>query len=328
MEDEVTLMKNYVFDDIEIEFIDDIQLYEYVTKDPSECDNNTCNNPTQVLLRENNNDVEKRNEKLVELRCHLCNQTFDSRRKLATHMFAHYSIKFQCQECDKKFANSKDLTEHIKEHGTSEIIGENELATSDKIEKPKFLQILFDCRWCPLKFKTSSALESHVSITHILLSCNKCDATFRSQADIEMHSILHEEISECKTYDLTMDSDEEMQENKSIIQKTRSKETEVLPDKAIQNSGPNTQLCPICGHNFDNLQHLQQHEEEVHFQIRPFACLGCQMSFARVKAFSEHFRARRHMGNSKCNLCQEEFLVSSKLIDHVRDNHCNKIVKL
>lgn len=287
MEDEVTLMKNFVFDDIDIEFIDDVTLYEYVTKDPNPgCSSNP--NQTVQLIESKKNDTVVQNTKQTQShelnKCHVCNKIFKTKTYLTSHMLSHYNIYFECETCKERFPSSDKLSDHMLTH----------------------LDI-FNCKWCCLKFITEQELKEHAT-THSQLVCKICSIIFSSQVDLAQHaSIQHKPIQECVTLDLTGDSDEEILED--------------LPENAVRENGPNTLLCQICGFKFNEKHHLERHENEVHNEVRPFKCVGCQMSFGRVKTFLEHFKSRSHEGSCKCNLCECEFYESYELIDHVKNKH-------
>ncbi|KAI6660343.1 Zinc finger protein 2-like [Oopsacas minuta] len=49
--------------------------------------------------------------------CHLCNRTFNAKRLLVRHVYAHLGIKpYSCSICDKKYARKEDLILHIRTH--------------------------------------------------------------------------------------------------------------------------------------------------------------------------------------------------------------------
>lgn len=319
VEDEVTFMKNFVFDDIDIEFIEDVQLYEYVTKDPNSNENNTIttnNIPLSTCSADkkpNKNNIKKVGiPYVIQINaCNVCGIKYDSGTKLAAHMIEHYRI-YKCRECDKQFATVTELEKHIyKTHRTFQCLKCSQtFSTLDEYSKHVLERNELSCDICCVKWSTAAELMSHKEL-HLALVCEKCNEMLYTQEDIDKHKILHEEIAECTTYDLTLDSDEENTENKQAKPEINT----------VCCSGPDTFLCPICGHNFKSLSDLEQHEIDLHKQVRPFLCMGCQMSFGSVNSFAEHFKTRRHMGNSKCNLCNEEFTMSSILINHVKVDH-------
>ena len=120
-------------------------------------------------------------EPMKDLKCSLCEDILSSYSDLKTHHLIKHqadnepaSLVKQCDQCDKTFAMSKLLNNHLKRCQID--------------EKP------FQCSLCPKKWTSQDYLKKHF-LTHspALLSCEICNKKFKRVDNLKRHATIHSE---------------------------------------------------------------------------------------------------------------------------------------
>ena len=120
------------------------------------------------------------------LSCHICHQKFFAKVTLNNHIkFKHSDLrKFDCQKCDAKFKQRKNLNAHlINVHGTNP-------------RKEDYWQDLqketFKCKSCGKEFARKTDLKVHIKVKHTtqeLFPCDKCEKQYSYKTNLERHKL-------------------------------------------------------------------------------------------------------------------------------------------
>ena len=110
-----------------------------------------------------------------ELKCAVCEDTFDTPSGLHRHKYKHTNLNFICETCGDKFSFSSQLKDHRIKHLTSK--GHTCFAKN-----------------CGKSFKNNSSLVRHLQ-THSgkTFKCPKqgCDYSTKAERNLKSHLILH-----------------------------------------------------------------------------------------------------------------------------------------
>ncbi|XP_063628144.1 zinc finger protein 26-like [Cydia splendana] len=106
--------------------------------------------------------------------CHICGKQFRAPNGLQRHLAETHERRRRhaCRHCDRTFANSQNLKQHIRTHTG---------------ERP------YSCSLCGKRFRQSGSLHAHKK-THIALlpfRCAHCPAAFRLRAGLVRHRLRH-----------------------------------------------------------------------------------------------------------------------------------------
>ena len=107
--------------------------------------------------------------------CTHCNKSCDRPSDLEKHMRVHTGEKpFQCQICDKKFADRSLFLKHTRTH-----------KVNDETQA-------FVCGICDKKFQVEGNLEKHLKVhTTASYACSSCGKKFYDELSLQAHINLH-----------------------------------------------------------------------------------------------------------------------------------------
>ena len=116
----------------------------------------------------------------VSLKCRVCDDVFDKRKDLSTHMKASHANNSKCRQCDKVFETSSQLETHLLDH--------------DILKKHK-------CEKCGKTFHFRWRLDKHIKMHGSEIKIKKCHF-FNNNKSCPFEELgcrfLHEESSKCK----------------------------------------------------------------------------------------------------------------------------------
>ena len=203
----------------------------------------------------------------------------------------HGERKFCCPVCDKSYAVSKELKQHMRTHSDQfccEVCG--------RVLKSKYaLKLHTDiqhrgiprkvptkthlCTLCGLMFPNKTKYVIHQNKVHLNLrpfSCEVCGVAFFSKTSLKDHLKVHEDRRDYS--------------------------------------------CELCGKSFKIRQNLKMHMV-IHADQRPYKCEVCNKTFTQNAALKRH--ARIHTGERpfQCHVCSASFNDYSILTRHMQGIH-------
>ena len=185
--------------------------------------------------------------------CNICEKDFANRYELRIHMHTHKKERlFQCDKGEKAFTVSRYLKSHKHLHDE---------------ERP------FKCDKCPKAFKLSKDLKRHFRIHtgEKPFKCNKCPQAFRQSEHLKIHFRIH--------------------------------------------TGERPFKCNKCSKSFRQSEHLKIHLR-FHTGERPFKCNKCSKTFSCSQNLKRHERSHRGETTFKCAKCSKVFTQSEDFKRH------------
>ena len=191
--------------------------------------------------------------------CPHCNKSCDRPSDLVKHIRVHTGDKpFQCQTCDKRFADRSLFLKHTRTHKTN-----NESQ-------------VFVCGICDKKFQVETNLEKHVKVhTTASYACSSCGKKFYDELSLQAHINLHNGATPF---------------NCSFCGKEFSYFADMKKHERVH-TGEKPHKCSHCDKSFSDRSALRKHErrhEMVSAGPQQIQCLGCNRSFFKEEAFFKH----------------------------------------
>ncbi|XP_077385620.1 zinc finger and BTB domain-containing protein 40 isoform X2 [Festucalex cinctus] len=234
--------------------------------------------------------------------CKHCDLSFRVAAALAYHTKKKHSEgkMYACQYCKAVFAQSIELTRHVRTH------------TGDKP---------YVCRECGKGHSQASGLTVHLQTFHNMslpLNCQKCCVSFQTLEEHQKHieefhvSLPHK----CPTCDKIFTSAALLEKHKFI------------------HTGVKPYVCNLCNKSYQQLSGLWYHNKTQHPDIfgNPaqqmktlVQCDVCFKFFPCASSMAKHKEAE-HKGSAAstlhCSLCQGVFGGSEELREHIDSQHC------
>ncbi|XP_050427499.1 zinc finger protein 32-like [Adelges cooleyi] len=219
--------------------------------------------------------------------CSVCGKIFYHGHNYRVHMKMHYGIRsHQCDQCDRKFAQSGHLTIHKRISHTN--------------IRP------FKCDLCDKAFAVKQYLITHRR-THTNerpFKCPLCPKRFTQKNHMATHKRRHtnERRYEC-----------------DVCQKTFvTKETMVTHSRIHCNIRP--YQCKYCNKSFHQPSPLVSHTR-THTGVRPYKCTVCSKAYCTKPALTAHLTVHAAIKPFPCNACDVRFSHKSTLRTHKRNVH-------
>jgi KRAB domain-containing zinc finger protein len=228
--------------------------------------------------------------------CDFCDQKFIEKKSLNAHFIKSVCRKiFFCDHCGKKFNNKVKFSRHIQIHAihkvTCEICHSQVKLIGLRKHKRKVHQKSYHlkCQFCDRKFSCQGYLNEHMKFHENpeQFKCQICGHQATRKDDLKNHLRRHEENREknlkCDQCDFKTDR------------------------------------------NFSLKNHLKFHEklnEKLKNSPKAIKCEKCPSVLKNELSYKNHIRVKH--GNRKkleCNLCEAEFLFSSRLKLHMAQKH-------
>ena len=230
-------------------------------------------------------------EKQLVYACKQCDYIGKTARNLRIHIRRTHGEKtLPCSMCDKTFAMTKDLKQHIRTHTvrfSCEICG--------KVLKSKFALQLhrnaihlgikntymkpYLCTSCGKLCSNKTVYREHQNKEHLGIKpyvCDVCNVAFFSKAGLRVHRRIHSEVR--------------------------------------------SHMCDVCGKAFKGRQSLRLHQN-IHRQWRPHKCEECNKRFTQKGALVRHERIHTGERPFRCRLCSSSFNDYSILRRHLIGLH-------
>ncbi|XP_077429462.1 zinc finger and BTB domain-containing protein 40 isoform X1 [Vanacampus margaritifer] len=233
--------------------------------------------------------------------CKHCDMSFRVAAALAYHTKKKHSEgkMYACQYCKAVFAQSIELTRHVRTH------------TGDKP---------YVCRECGKGHSQASGLTVHLQTFHNMslpLNCQKCCISFQTLEEHQKHiEELHVKLlHKCPTCDKVFTSAPLLEKHKSV------------------HTGVKPYVCNLCNKSYQQLSGLWYHNKTQHPEVfgnqtqqmkNLVQCDVCFRFFPCASSMAKHKEAE-HKGSATsalhCALCQGAFGGSEELQEHIYSHH-------
>ncbi|KAL5278019.1 hypothetical protein ACFFRR_002956 [Megaselia abdita] len=190
----------------------------------------------------------------------------------------------KCKECQKDFANKRNLRKHLKTHG--------------KRERS------FQCGFCEKAFLSKSHLiihsESHSNFT---FSCDICGKSFYRKEGLKQHIKKHlDQTIKCDVCSKQFSTSSDLKVHMRFHNNEFPYQCDLCPEKFVIKGNYN--------------YHLKQHNREN------FKCSICSVEISLASAFRRHIFI--HTGKPfpcPVETCNSSFSVKSLLTNHMKNKH-------
>ncbi|XP_058464375.1 zinc finger protein 271-like [Malaya genurostris] len=182
--------------------------------------------------------------------CTYCDESFDTRDALVSHMKRHLGVKpFRCDLCSKSFIRQDFLQCHRSNH----------LKTMDFKHNG---------------FSTESSKRPRISLK-------------KMEDLVQSNSVSRAESSEEEADDAGASSSDSENRNTEVSEEQRSLLAALL--KQVSKADNDQLQCPRCEHTFPDMSSLKIHLR-THTAITPFKCPLCSLAFIRSDYLKNHLK--------------------------------------
>ena len=225
---------------------------------------------------------------VTEKVCPICDRKCKDYGGFLRHYLSHTKFteepKFECAQCDKKFATPEGLSYHIEKH----------------------LLETFECDKCSFKTDSIRNWERHQGVHDVTnkLPCYICGRQI-SEKKMNQHIKNHSEQKNlCKICNKKFTTKEELSKHRD-------------------EDHPNNIKCDYCDKRFKTNFFYEFHKQNVHevTKYREHRCTKCDMSYSTKQLLQHHINKTRHRSFALCCLCESMFTTKLKLQHHIETEH-------
>uniref|UniRef100_A0A0K2UI59 Zinc finger protein 271like [Acyrthosiphon pisum] n=1 Tax=Lepeophtheirus salmonis TaxID=72036 RepID=A0A0K2UI59_LEPSM len=277
------------------------------------------------------------------LRCNICADFFDDKKKLIRHreksckwcslcfqtrsefslhnVEAHNNTTSQCTLCQKVFTSKSGLDLHMQTmHERNEkfrcgYCGNGfpiERMLSAHIKRVHLKERKFNCDRCGKRFETSSLLTKHINGVHekkISAICHICSKAFTQDSCYKAHVLrVHENVRnfKCDVCDARFHASADLQKHKKGVH-----------DKILD------YVCEYCKKGFSRNSILQKHIKAIHSNERDFQCSLCSNAYVSKYNLNRHVQEAHERVKQKCDICLKDIagFGTGNLAKHKRTAH-------
>lgn len=225
---------------------------------------------------------------------------------LLKHMWLKHGYGFECEQCDRKFSEDRNLKKHIK------VVHDEAKSNVTRVSGDRI------CAYCNVAVgPLQSTMVDHMWTAHSYgFACPQCDRQFRNLYNMFDHLRAHSgvrpyECTECgRRYSSAM----------------------ILKIHMRIHTNERPCLCPECGKSFYNSSSLASHHKRYHSsagELKEVLCLICARSYdSQIKMEAHMNRVHStHRPRLVCDICATVCKTRTTLVEHMRLHSGRKSLK-